>query len=130
MSSRKKEDKIKTNDTVQDLQETNLFLSMYGQDAFIKLRSLIRPRNLIDTPYKDIRLDIQNYISPKERVVTAEKANFLSLIQGVGESDEDSLARLKEARYCDFEKLKKRQPRGIFGKHEVYLRFEGPRSKT
>ena len=64
------------------------------------------PRNLIDTPYKDIRLAIQNYIPPKERVVTAERAKFPSVIQGVGESDDDFLARLKEARYCDFEKLK------------------------
>ena len=63
------------------------------------------PRNLIDTPYKDIRLAIQNYISPKERerVVTAERAKFLSVIQAVGESDDDFLARLREeARYCDF----------------------------
>ena len=59
------------------------------------------PRNLTDTPYKDIRLAIQNYISPKERVVTAEKAKFLSVIQGVGESDDDVLAH-----YCEFEKLK------------------------
>ena len=103
----KKEDKFSTDGTVQDLQVTNLFLSMCGQDAIIKLRSLMSPRNLIDKPYKDIRLAIQNYISPKERVVTAERAKFLSVIQGVGESDDDFLARLREeARYCDFEKLK------------------------
>ena len=65
------------------------------------------PRNLIDTPYKDIRLATQNYISPKERVVTAERAKFLSVIQDLGESDDDFLARLREeARCCDFEKLK------------------------
>ena len=103
----KKEDKVNNDGTVQDLQVTNLFLIMCGQDAIIKLRSLMSPRNLIDTPYKDIRLAIQNYISPKERVVTAERAKFLSVIQGVGESDDDFLARLrKEARYCDFEQLK------------------------
>ena len=51
----KKEDKINTNGTVQELQVTNLFLSMCGQDAIIKLRSLISRRNLIDTPYKDIK---------------------------------------------------------------------------
>ena len=63
------------------------------------------PRNLLDTPYKDIRLAIQNYISPKERVATAEKSKFLSVIQGVGELDNNSLARSREeARYCDFEK--------------------------
>ena len=102
----KKEDKINTDGTVQDLQVTNLFLTMCGQDTFIKLRSLISPRSLLDTPYKD-RLAIQNYISPKERVVTAEKAKFLSVIQGVGESDDNFLARLREEPcYCDFEKVK------------------------
>ena len=80
---------------------------MCGQDTIIKFRSLMSSRNLIDTPYKDIRLAIQNYISPKERVVTAGRAKFLSVIQGVGESDDDFLAHLREkARYCDFEKLK------------------------
>ena len=80
---------------------------MYGQDAVIKFRSLMIPRNLIDTPYKDIILAIQNYISPKERVVTAERTKFLSVIQSVGESDNDFLARLREeARFFYFEKLK------------------------
>ena len=100
-----KEDKFNTNGTVQDLQVTNFFLILCGQDAIIKLGSLISPRNLVETPYKDIRLAIQNYISPKERVVTSIRAKFLSVIQGVGETDDDFLARLREeARYCDFEK--------------------------
>ena len=86
---------------------TNLFLSICWQDAISKLRSLMAPRSLIDTSYKDIRLAIQIYIAPKERVVTAERAKFLSVIQGVGESDYDFLAGLREeARYCDFEKLR------------------------
>ena len=103
----KKEEKINTDVTVQDRQLTNLFLSMCEQDAIIKLRSLISPRSLIDTPYKDIRLAIQNYISLKERVVTAERAKLLSVILGVVESDDDFLACLREkARHCDFEKLK------------------------
>ena len=59
----KKEDKINTVGTTQDLQETNFFLSVCKQDAFIKLRGLMSPRNL-DTPYKDIRLVIQVYVSP------------------------------------------------------------------
>ena len=103
----KKEDKVNNDGTVQDLQVTNFFLSMCRQDVFFKFKSLMSPRNLRDTPYKDIRLAIQNYISPKERVVTAEGAKFLSVKQSVGESDDDFIARLREeARYCDFEKLK------------------------
>ena len=51
-------------------------------------------------------MPIQIYVSPNERVVTAEKAKCLSVIQGVGESDNNFLAHLiAEARYCDFEKL-------------------------
>ena len=62
---------------------------------------------MLDTPFKEIRPAIQNYISPKERVETAERVKFLSLVQGAGESDENFLARLREeSRYCDFEKLK------------------------
>ena len=102
----KKENKVNNDGTIVDLQVTNLFLSICGQDALLKLRSLMRPKKLLDTPFKEIRLSIQNYISPKERVVTAEKAKILSVVQGVGESDDDFLARLREeARYCDFEKL-------------------------
>ena len=33
-------------------------------------------RILVDTPYKDIRLAIQNYDSPEERVVTAQKGKI------------------------------------------------------
>ena len=103
----KKKDKVKTDGTVQDLQLTNLFLNLRGQDAIIKFSSLLSPRNLIDTPYKEIRLAIQNYIFPQKRVVTAERAKFLSILQSARESDDDHLSRLREeARYCNFEKLK------------------------
>ena len=43
----KKEDRVITDSTVQDLQVTNLFLGMCGQDAIIKLRRLMSPRNLL-----------------------------------------------------------------------------------
>ena len=103
----KKRDKINTDRTVRDLQVINLFLSTCGQDAIIKFRRLVSPMKLIDTLYKDIRLAIQNYISPKETVVTVERAKFLSVIQVVGESDYDHLARLREEARCfDCGKLK------------------------
>ena len=102
-----KEDMINTVGTILDLQVTNLFLSICGKDAILKLRSLMSSANSIDTPYKDIRVVIQNYISPKEKVITSEKVKFLSIKQSVGESDDDLFERLREeARYCDLEKLK------------------------
>ena len=67
----KKEDKVNTDGTIVDLQVTNLFLSICGQDTLLKLRSLMSPTKLLETPFKEIRRSIQNYISPKERVERA-----------------------------------------------------------
>ena len=65
------------------------------------------PKKFLDTPFKEIRQAIQNHISPKERVETAERAKFLPVVQCVGESDDNFIARLRdEARYCDFKKHK------------------------
>ena len=61
----KKEDKVNTDGTIVDHQVTNLFLNTCSQDACLKLRSLMSPRNLLDTPFKEIRQAIQNYISLK-----------------------------------------------------------------
>ena len=41
----KKEDKVNNDGTIVDLQVTNLFLSICGQDALLKLRSLMGPKN-------------------------------------------------------------------------------------
>ena len=124
----KKEDKLNTNCTIQDLQVANLFLSMCRQDAISKLRSQNSPRYSIDTPYRDIRLAIQKFISANERVVTADRAKFLSVIQGGKASDGNFLAPLgEEARYSDFAKTQNSdQPRRGVGKNKVYFRFEGP----
>ena len=56
----KKENKVNNDGTIVDLQVTNLFLTICGQDALLKLRSLMSPKNLLDTPFKEIRLAIQN----------------------------------------------------------------------
>ena len=63
----KKEDKVNTYDAIEGLKVTNLFLSICCQDAFLKLRSLMSPKKLLDTPFEEIRQATQNYISPKER---------------------------------------------------------------
>ena len=65
----KREDKINNDAIIVDLPVTNLFVFMCGQDAFIKLRSLMNLRDVIGTPYKDIRSAIQNQFPPKERVI-------------------------------------------------------------
>ena len=84
---------------------------MSGQDVIIQLMSLLGPRKLIGDSYKDIRLAIPNYISPKERVVTAD--NFQACLR-------------EEARYCDFEKPKTAANPDKESVKIKFLRFEGP----
>ena len=50
----RKTEKFNSGYTIVYLQVTNLFLSMCGQDAFLKLRSLMSPKKLVDTPFKEI----------------------------------------------------------------------------
>ena len=77
------------------------------QDAISKFRSCMGLKNLLVAPFEDIRVLIKNYISTKERVITAERVKSLSDVQGDEKSDHDFLARIREeARYCDFETLK------------------------
>ena len=107
MSHREERGQDQKSGIILDLQVANPFQSLCGRDAYIELRSLMSPKYLIANPYKDIRLAIQNYISPKKRVVTAERAKFLSERQAVGESSDVFLVRLREeSRNCDFGKLK------------------------
>ena len=89
------------------------------------------PKKLLDTPFKEITQAIQNYTSSKERVETAERAKFLSNVQGVVESDYYFVARLREeARYCDFEKLKKvTNPEEVLVKFRLFSGLRDPEAK-
>ena len=78
-----------------------------GQDALPKFRNLMNPQKLLDTPFKGIRVLIEIYIFPKERIITARRAKFEPDVQGVGDSDYNFLVcQREEARYCDFQTLK------------------------
>ena len=49
---KKKEDKVNTDGTIEDIQVANLFLSGCSPDALFKLGSLMSPKNLLGTPFK------------------------------------------------------------------------------
>ena len=62
----KKEEKLNIIGRVLDAQETNFFLSMCGNYALLKFRRFVVPKNLLETPLKEIKVVIQNSFSPKE----------------------------------------------------------------
>ena len=79
----KEQDKVNTDGTFLDLPVTNHCLKMFGQDAFLKNRIPMSTEKLLDIPFKEIRLVIENFFSPEDRVITSERAKFLSVIQRV-----------------------------------------------
>ena len=54
------------------------------------------PQILLDTPFKEIRIANQFYLSAKQRISSAEKAKFRSAMQGERESEGNYLSRLRE----------------------------------
>ena len=79
----KKEDKVNTDGTIVDLQVTNLFLSICGQDALFELRSLMSPKKLLDTPFKEIRQAIQTIFSLKREKKRQKGLNYCPLSKAV-----------------------------------------------
>ena len=97
-------DKHRNDVTILDLQLTNIFHSICGQDPQLRLKSLLSPKNLSETP---LGSKSKNCNSRKERPTMSERTNTQSVVQGVVESDDKFLARLKEvACYCDCQSLK------------------------
>ena len=123
----KKEDKLNNDGAISDLQVTNFFFNMCGKDTHLKIRSLKSTKKLLGTPFKEIRVLIRNYISPK--VITAERAKFLSVVQGVGESydvGESKALENQERKHAIvlLDTKNSDQPRGGVDKNKVYLWFE------
>ena len=86
-----------------------LFLSKCGVNAIVKLKDMMYPQdiNKESCTYEDILENISRIIKPKERLIVAERMQFLEMKQEDGESFNSYLNRLnRQAVRCEFEKLK------------------------
>ena len=86
---------------------TDNFIAHCGLESLEKVQNIIAPKDIEKTPFCDIQVAIENFISPKSRIVIVERTNFYSLKQEKSEKASDYLIRLREkSRYCDFNSLK------------------------
>ena len=86
---------------------TNNFISLCGLTALSKIASIVRPKNIEDMNFKDIKQSIEKYLEPKKKLVIAERSNFYNQKQKESESVTEYLARLRAAsRHCEFDSLK------------------------
>ena len=91
-----------------DLKITNNFLSVCGLEALKKLRASVSPRQLPDLKFTEIKTHILSLLQPKDRLIVAERIQFLSLQQVPEESEVNYLTKLKAAaKFCQFNDFKK-----------------------
>ena len=89
---------------------TNFFLATVGCKVIMKVSTMAYPTNLEDLTFKKISQIIRRNMSPKKRLVVAERTKFMSMKQEIDEPIIKYLHRLRNAsRYCEFEKLGQRE---------------------
>ena len=62
-------------------EKRNKFLEKCGTKCIAKVMSFFPDKNIEELPFSDIKAKILSYISPKERLTIADRANFLQLSQ-------------------------------------------------
>ena len=65
---------------------TDMFMSMCGTDALVKLKYLVNPQKISDLTYSQIKRVMFDYLKPKEKLIIAERTKFLDIKQIVNEN--------------------------------------------
>ena len=98
----------KWNDTEENNDVTDNFLSLCGTVALQKIINLVAPDNIEKMTFKEIYENLSCYLKPKNYIVIAERTKFHSLKQEDNESVMDFLCRLRcAAKTCKFDELKR-----------------------
>ena len=93
-------------DTKGDYQITNFFMSKAGMEAIREVSLMVKPENLEDICFDDIRKKILAHVQPKKKLVIAERTNFMSLRQEPTENVAQYMRRLRGAAlHCEFNSL-------------------------
>ena len=105
-NARCRADKLVDDTTTKVYAKTDAFLARCGPKALSTLINLMPSVDIDTVPFKTIAEKINAYVAPKQRLVVAERTNFLQLTQKVSESEKDFLLRLNDgAEYCEWHKL-------------------------
>lgn len=112
----------KLEDKTGQLRKTDLFLGTCGMTALVKLRRLVKPQQLDELEYDEIRRRAMALVEPKERLLIAERTNFLAIKKQPDESPDDLHVRINDAAdKCKFEMLKTVQDPSEELKKMVYI---------
>lgn len=91
--------------------KTDKFLELCGSKALLKIVSLLPGKQIDTVSFKDIKTQVVAYIEPKQRLIIADRTNFMCVSQDEGETEVDYLARLNELSVlCKWDDLKSSDP--------------------
>jgi len=91
--------------------KTDKFLERVDPKALLKIISLLPGKNMETILFSEIKKAIMSYVEPQQRLVIAERTNFLQINQNDGETEADYLARLNDASTtCNWAELKTVDP--------------------
>ena len=94
-------------DTVQSFAKTDLFLELCGEPAIMKLARTVKPLQLHDMEFSAIKQVANGIVEPKERLLIAERTNFMAIKINADESSDDLHIRINHAAdRCNFERFR------------------------
>jgi hypothetical protein len=87
--------------------QTDYFISEIGLTALMKLKTIVAPQLTSSMKYSEIKIKVENYVTPKRRLVIAERAKFFEIIQSSTETIADYMTKLRKGcEFCQFNDLK------------------------
>ena len=91
---------------VKEEEQRDYFLSLVDIEAYLKLKTIVAPENIVEMKFKKIKVLLTDYLTPRKKLVIAERARFFEIKQLDGECASEYIQRLRKAsEYCEFDKL-------------------------
>ena len=87
--------------------QRDYFISLVDIDAYLKIKTIVAPKDVSAMDFTDIKKILKDYLTPRKKLIIAERARFFEAKQLDGESAGDYLQRLRKiSQYCDFDNLR------------------------
>ena len=91
---------------IDDSKQNDYFLSFLDVEAYLKLKTIVAPKDVTSMSFDDIKVILKDYLTPRKKLVIAERSCFFEAKQLDGECAAEYIQRLRKmSQYCEFDKL-------------------------
>ena len=87
-------------------KQRDYFLSFLDIEAYLRLKTIVAPKDVSTMSFDDINVVLKDYLTPRKKLVIAERSQFFEAKQLDGECAAGYIQRLRKmSQYCEFDKL-------------------------